>query len=635
MNNNKNKQLLFSIIGIAILCIAVVGVTFAFFNYTRTGNTNTVQVGRIVFNTTQGDAINLSNAFPITSAQAQTDTTNAKTLAVTVTGDTSYSGGIEYLVTATDVHMTTTTGKNVPVTIEVSVTGNNSKTLGTSDEDYYTNRGGSTSIYKVENAGDLNNDGHILVGYIAPDNTETGVDGIINIKAYLNDADILISDTYNDGNEPTDEKGTPASLGEGKTVLTTSEWNSLTGSNALSFKIKVEAREGTWVEEPPKKLKNLIMSRVGQDGIVAVNTSGNLASIGDTIRDYRYSGGGRYCTYTDGTNTYNLQVEADTCDETTVFGGMPPSLYRTTADIKNYTNNGNDLSGTTYTRTTTTVQETNTVKNYIWFNNEMWRIVGIVDGNVKIVKDMPITTASAPTTYTNIAGTTFNIKKESGHYANNKYAAIYWNNVKTTQYNDWTTAGLMYYANENNIGSYYNTINATYKNMIQESTYYLSNVTGNSGIGTASTVYNEERATAVECGASVTSYSHNNSCNIWNGNQSTWTGKIALLYPSDFGYASSSSNWSTNISSYYNDSTNPVVSDNWLLNNDAFYNWFLSPSSLIPDYVVYWGGFGSVYSINTTGNFSLAWRPVLNLKSDALAYSGDGSYNDPYKLIQE
>ena len=249
MNNNKNKQVIFSIIGIAILCIAVVGVTFAFFNYTRTGNTNTVQAGRIVFNTTQGDAINLSNAFPITSAQAQTDTTNAKTLAVTVTGDTSYEGGIEYLVTATDVHMTTTTGKNVPVTIEVGVTGNNSKTLGTSDDDYYTNRGGNTSIYKLEYDGSLNENDHILVGYIAPDTNQTGVDGIINIKAYLNDADILISDTYNDGNEPTDEKGTPASLGEGKTVFTTTEWNSLKGNNALSFKIKVEAREGTWVEE--------------------------------------------------------------------------------------------------------------------------------------------------------------------------------------------------------------------------------------------------------------------------------------------------------------------------------------------------------------------------------------------------
>ena len=237
MKNNKNKQLLFGIIGIAILVMAVVGVTYAFFSYTRTGNTNTVQAGRIVFNSTQGDAINLSNAFPITSAQALTDTTNAKTLQITVSGDTSYSRGLEYLVTATDVHMTTTTGKTVPVTIEVSVTGNNSKTLGTSNNDYYTNRGGNTSMYNVEYDGSLDENNHILIGYIAPDNNQTGVDGIINIKTYFNDADILITDTP----DTVDTAG--------KTVLSTTEWNSLKENNALSFKIKVEAREGTWVEE--------------------------------------------------------------------------------------------------------------------------------------------------------------------------------------------------------------------------------------------------------------------------------------------------------------------------------------------------------------------------------------------------
>ena len=49
MKNNKSKQVVFSIIEIAILFIAVVGVTFAFFSYTKTGDTSTVQAGRIVF----------------------------------------------------------------------------------------------------------------------------------------------------------------------------------------------------------------------------------------------------------------------------------------------------------------------------------------------------------------------------------------------------------------------------------------------------------------------------------------------------------------------------------------------------------------------------------------------------------
>ena len=402
MNNNKNKQILFGIIGILILVIAVVGVTFAFFNYTRTGNDNIVQAGRIVFNSTENNTINLENAFPITSTQAQTDTTNAKSLQVRVTGDTSYSKGIEYLITATDVHMTTTTGKTVPVTIEVSVTGNNSKTLGTSDEDYYTNRGGNTSIYKVEYDGDLNNDDHILVGYIAPDNTQTGVDGIINIKAYFNDADILISDTYNNGNAPTDELGTPASLGEGKTVLTTSEWNSLTGANALSFKIKVEAREGTWVEDTRQKLYDVVRT-----GAVSDSTISNLyekVGVGNFLRSttvsdqypiYYYRGAvennnvifANKCwkivrtTETGGTKLiYNGEINKD-------YEGLPISDYNITTNTGNFEYN-----------TTTTSWET------VLTSNETYEINFTVPAGDNYIIDAYAQTSPS-------SGGTFTVKK--------------------------------------------------------------------------------------------------------------------------------------------------------------------------------------------------------------------------------
>ena len=37
MNGNSSKQVLLSVLGIAILVVAVVGVSFAFFSYTKTG----------------------------------------------------------------------------------------------------------------------------------------------------------------------------------------------------------------------------------------------------------------------------------------------------------------------------------------------------------------------------------------------------------------------------------------------------------------------------------------------------------------------------------------------------------------------------------------------------------------------
>ena len=49
-NNNNSKQILLSIIGIAILVVAVVGVSFAFFTYTMKGKTNNIiTTGSITF----------------------------------------------------------------------------------------------------------------------------------------------------------------------------------------------------------------------------------------------------------------------------------------------------------------------------------------------------------------------------------------------------------------------------------------------------------------------------------------------------------------------------------------------------------------------------------------------------------
>ena len=265
MEQSKKKTLIISILGVFIVIVALLGVTYAFFNYTRTGPANTVGTGRIYFDHTQGNTINMENAFPISSTAAQTDTTNAKTVQIIVTGDTDYSGGEEYLLTATDVNMETTTGKAVPISLEVSVTGRNSKTLGTAETgDYYANRDSyTTSKYKVEYDGELAEDSHLLVGWIAPNATSgtiEGVDGIINIKAYFNEDDILITDTLENG--PIEEVGYDnGTQNNGKTVLTTSEWNSLKGNNALSFKIKAESREGKWVMPIISTCPNCVYTR--------------------------------------------------------------------------------------------------------------------------------------------------------------------------------------------------------------------------------------------------------------------------------------------------------------------------------------------------------------------------------------
>jgi len=253
-NSNSSKQILLSVIGIAILIISVVVVAFAFFNYTRTGASNTIKTGRIAFNTNQTNTLTLTNVFPVEASSVGNDYTE-DTLTISVTGDTTYGEGLEYLVTAEEVNVETNTGKKVPLTLKVDVTDN----LGTEDSEedeieYYTNRGGNTSYYKILSESVLYDGQYLLVGYIAP-GTE-GINGTINIKAYLDKNRVAISDTYpkEDIDTNNDEvidytNETNSNWVNGRVVLTTNEWNSLqTSGNELSFKVRIESNEGAWVD---------------------------------------------------------------------------------------------------------------------------------------------------------------------------------------------------------------------------------------------------------------------------------------------------------------------------------------------------------------------------------------------------
>ena len=257
----KSRRQMFIIIGAFILVMLLGTVTYAFFNYTRTGSANTIRTGRIAFNSTQGQAINLTNMFPIdVSNGIPNDATKVGSVTINVTGDTTYTDGIEYLVSAVNVQNTIGSGANakaLPISIDVSVASNTNNdpitTLGTSDDSYFTNRGSSvaTSIYKVLANDVIENNEQLLVGYIK--SGATGVDGNIVIRAYLDASKIAITDTYPEEQTDTNNDGyldgtTSTWVGD-RVVFTTNEWNSLQ-TNGVSFQVKVESNEGTWVEAP-------------------------------------------------------------------------------------------------------------------------------------------------------------------------------------------------------------------------------------------------------------------------------------------------------------------------------------------------------------------------------------------------
>ena len=324
------KQIMFGIIGIAVLLISIVGVTYAFFNYTRTGSANTIRTGRIAFSSEQDERVTLSDLFPISATGTITpQTPGVGSVTVHVSGDTEYSGGIEYLVKA--VNVTGANGTNLPISVNVSYEANGQgKTIGTNDTDYFVNRGGNTSLYKVLSNDTISEGKELVVGYIAPG--QTGIDGNIVIMAYLDADNIAITDTYPEetvrsvittnysssncetaltgvtgaatycasasalqdaiDNEDLDEtqvgllvtagiveeytNGTTSSWVNGREVFTTEEWNSLQ-SSGVSFQIRVEANEGVWV---PKTVE-------GNATVTA--TSATAASLSVTQGNIRYT----------------------------------------------------------------------------------------------------------------------------------------------------------------------------------------------------------------------------------------------------------------------------------------------------------------------------------------------------------
>ena len=291
-----------------------------------------------------------------------------------------------------------------------------------------------------------------------------------------------------------------------------------------------------------------------------------------------------------------------------------------------------DIGGTTINiKNNQTTPTDSGIRNYVKFNNETWRIVGIFNEEnasgekaerIKLVKDEPISLSTeVPTTIAKGNITYEMFYSTSG----TKYKYFYWNTPSSveTNKNDWTKAGSMYYLNENYLNSLENS------SLIENMKYNLGNVSINSDgfiTGIAKEVYTQERGTTV-CDSSITSNSHSNNCNIWNGNQASWNGKIALLYPSDYGYASDTSNWSKDLSSAY---SNGISLNNWMYNNISYASWFLSPASNNPNNVSVVNFVGNLGRDITDGLDAL--RPVLSLGSQAMIITGSGSINDPYEL---
>ena len=138
--NNKKRIIIYGISLLTFFAI-ILGTTFAFFNYTRTGGANSLATGQVKFDTTGTLLIDVSNDFPYESGltqEAMNTMKNSHKGTLTITGHTTLTDGVKYRIYA--VRGDAITGKlrlndeNINIQLTPNfVSGSNGFTVKTND----------------------------------------------------------------------------------------------------------------------------------------------------------------------------------------------------------------------------------------------------------------------------------------------------------------------------------------------------------------------------------------------------------------------------------------------------------------------------------------------------------------------
>ena len=229
--------------------------------------------------------------------------------------------------------------------------------------------------------------------------------------------------------------------------------------------------------------------------------------------------------------------------------------------------------------------------NYVLFNNELWRIIGVF--NVK----------------SSISGS---LQKRVKIIRDESLGAMMWDSGGV---NDWSQASLQEYLN----GEYYNSIDSTSQSLIGDTYWNLGGSFTYNDV-TASMFYTRERGTTV-----------------YSGRPTYWVGKIGLMYPSDYGYATSGGTTTNRASCLakelfsWDSSSYSDCKNNDYLYNSSSTQWTLTPRSSSSLRVFYVRATGYVVDFDADLSDRSA-SPVLYLLSTVEITGGEGTSENPYTL---
>ena len=251
--------------------------------------------------------------------------------------------------------------------------------------------------------------------------------------------------------------------------------------------------------------------------------------------------------------------------------------------------------------------------NYVRFNNELWRIIGVFGDNVKLIRSEKLGDLSWDSSEKSVnygLGVNEWSQSDLQVYLN----TMYYGGTTVTCFGDW---------NNTTTTCPTGTIDETSKSLID---YHIWNTGAIESTKRTDTLafYSAERGTKGKICSS------GNNCNDTVTRKTEWTGYIGLPYVTDWAYASSESVCETNMQTKDDSNVYICKNNNWMQRNTLA--WYLSPgaSGLFANSAWYVGGGG--YADHGNAATSDAVVPSIYLKSNVLIESGTGTSSDPYIL---
>jgi type IV pilus assembly protein PilA len=251
--------------------------------------------------------------------------------------------------------------------------------------------------------------------------------------------------------------------------------------------------------------------------------------------------------------------------------------------------------------------------NYVSFNNELWRIIGVFGNNVKLIRKDSLGKLSWDSSDPSV----------NEGWGVNEWSQSDLKNYLNTMYYDGTSVTCYGGTKNSTTTCPTGTIDETSKSLIDYHTWNTGAIEYNTRTDTLA-FYSAERGTKGKICSSGT------YCNDTVTRTTEWTGYIGLPYVTDWAYASSESVCETNMQKQDSSKAYICKNNNWMKRSTGA--WYLSPRAHGSNAHVAWYVCGDGGACVSFASDSSAVVPSIYLKSNVLIESGKGTSDNPYIL---